>query len=335
MNRLGEGMEIVSFYNIVKEIEEEKVRRNSLKEENSDDSLKEKITSDTLSKETSKCSRYFKEMLKGAKINLDYFQNEKNNYEIPLEAKDAVKRLLQLYTSKSMKDIRKSQFEHLTYQELKEIVDCLEILLRSKLQGKTLLLELDKLAFLMKHPLKEAISELEEESLEELMNDAKVMLSYNAELDLQLNQRDRTVLMKYYNQEIKKLNKGLRRIVEIVMELREEEIIRISDEAIEKYDHETFRTKTSIHNEVLTEILQEPDEYIKDLAEIVGLMPGSDIAPILKELETLRQTNEDTLHFRLVTDNYADFSEKYNDTEDLIDEAIEIYKDEKRKNKLP
>ncbi|MER2006247.1 MAG: hypothetical protein ABS939_02245 [Psychrobacillus sp.] len=115
----------------------------------------------------------------------------------------------------------------------------------------------------MKHLLKEAISELEEESLEELISDAKLMLTSNAGLDLQLNQRDRTVLMKYYNQEIKKLNSGLRRIINIVMELREEEILRISDKEAEKYEHETYRERTPIHSKVLEEILQEPDEYIK------------------------------------------------------------------------
>ncbi|MEK4244472.1 hypothetical protein MKZ20_03905 [Psychrobacillus sp. FSL K6-2684] len=36
-------MEIVSFYNIVKEIEEEKIRKSSLKEENSEDSLKDSL----------------------------------------------------------------------------------------------------------------------------------------------------------------------------------------------------------------------------------------------------------------------------------------------------
>ena len=324
-NRLGEGMEIVSFYNIVKEIEEE---------ENIKANLQEKIPSDILSTKTSKYSRYFKEILKGSKISLDYFQTEKNNYEIPLEAKEAVKRLLQLYASKPMKVVRKSQFEHLTYHEMKEIVDCLENLLRAKLKGKTLLLELDKLAFLMKHPLKAAISKLEEESLDELMNDAKLVLSSNAILDLQLNQRDRTVLMKYYNQEIKKLNKGLRRIVEIVKELREEEILQISDEATEKYVHETYTEKTPIHNNVLEEILQEPNEYLEELQNIVGLKTGSDLATILEELETLRETKEDTLHFRLVTDEDADFSQKYTDTEELINEAIEIYQEEKGNNKL-
>lgn len=314
---------MVSFYNIVKEIMEKKSKKKSFK-----------VPSDIVSKETSKYSRYFKEILYGAKINLAYFQTEKSEYEIPVEAKDAVKRLLQLYTSKPMKAIRKSQFEHLTYQEMQEIVGCLEILLRSKLQGKILLLEIDKLAFLMKHPLKEAIFELEEESLEELMSDAKLMLTSNAELDLQLNQRDRTVLMKYYNQEIKKLNKGLRRIIDIVMELREEEILLKSDKATEKYEHETYREKTPIHNKVLEEILEKPDEYIKDLRKMVGLPPGSDITTILTELETLRQSKEDTLHFRLVIDDDANFSQKYTDTVDLINNAIEIYQEEIRSNKL-
>jgi len=318
-------MEIVSFYNLVKEIEEEK---------NIKSGIQEKIPSDILSTKTSMYSRYFKEILNGANIGLDYFQTEKNNYEIPLEAKGAVIKLLQMYTSKPMKAIRKSKFEYLTYQEMKEIVDCLEILLCSKLQGNTLLLELDKLAFFMKHPLKAAISELEEESLEELMNDAKEMLSTNAALDIQLNQRDRTVLMKYYNHEIKKLNMGLRRIVEIVKELREEEILQISDEATEKYEHETYTEKIPIHNEIVEEILKEPNEYLEELQNIVGLTTGSDVAAILEELDTLRETKEDTLHFRLVTDDAGDFSQKYTDTEELINEAIEIYQEEKGNNKL-
>ncbi|MER2006246.1 MAG: hypothetical protein ABS939_02240 [Psychrobacillus sp.] len=118
-------MEKFSFYNIVKEIMEEKSKKERFK-----------VPSDLVSKETSKYSRYFKEILYGSKINLAYFQTEKNEYEIPVEAKDVVKRLLLLYTSKPMKAIRKSQFEHLTYQEMQEIVGCLEIFLRSKLQGK-------------------------------------------------------------------------------------------------------------------------------------------------------------------------------------------------------
>lgn len=316
-------MKAISLYEIVKEIE---IENNGSTGE---------VPSDEISKKSSDYSKKFKEILNGLHIDQTYFIKPKPSigYTIPMDAKDAVKKLLLLYTSKPMKQVRKSQFEHLTFQEMKEIVECIKVLLCCTLQGKTLLVELNKLEVLTQYTVKEAYSYMWEEGLDSLVEDTKSMLIPSFEH--MLNHGDRVELMKYYSLEISQLNKRVQEIINLVNDIREDEIIQISNHEYEQCEKEEVDGRFEIHEQIVKYLLKESKskskskEYFDSLKEIRFLAGLANEEEVLKELEKLVQDKNETVKLKLVMSEDFDFEQHYRSSEEVVYEAIIKYYKEK------
>lgn len=310
-------MKVATMYEIVKEIEI--------------DSLKREIPSDEISKKTSEYSKKFKEILNGLNIDPAYFKNAKpsNEYAIPEDARDAVKKLLVLYTSKPMKRVRKSQFEHLSFHEMKDIVECIKVLLCCTLQGKSLLIELNKLEVLTQYAVKEAYFHMQEDSLDGLVGDTKEMLTPSFER--MLNHGDRIELMNYYNLEIYRLNKRVRNIIQLVNDIREEELTEISDHEYEQREKDEIDERFEIHEQIVKYFLKESKnksksiEYIEFIKEVGSFTGLDNEEKVLKELKELSQSGRGTTRFKLVTYEDADFEQYYRPPTEVVFEAIRKY----------
>lgn len=303
----------VSLYSIVDEIKQ--AEGKSLK-------------SDQLSKETSKYSKNLKEILTGLSIDPDLFKDNDGKYEIPAQAKDEVIKMLNLYTSKEMKLVRKSQFDDLEYKDLKEIIESVKLLLSCKLSGKTLLIHLNQLEVLTQFSLKKAIDEFQEEGIQALIKESRQILDRSFEMIL--NQADRAALMKYYNQLIIQLHEDWEQIIEIVNDIREAEVGEVTDEDMDTYENAQRDAKFPIHKAVLKDILGMKEEiqkkHLEELKKQINLETN---AEILKELQLLAKKNV-TDHFKLVTDEDYDVSKVYQSTDDLIKEAVTIHLENKK-----
>lgn len=312
-------MKAISLYEIVKEIE---VDNNGSKGE---------VPSDEISKKSSDYSKKFKEILKGLHIDQAYFIKSKPSvgYSIPVDAKDAVKRLLLLYTSKPMKQVRKSQFEHLTFYEMREIVECVKKLLCCTLQGGVLLTELNKLEILTQYTVKEAYSHMWEKGLDSLIGDTKSMLIPSFEQ--MLNHGDRVELMKYYSLEISYLNKRVQEIIHIVNDMREDEIIHISHRDHEQPENEEDDGRFGIHEQIVKYLLKESKskskskEYFENLNEIGYLAGLKNEEEVLKELKKLVQNNNESTKLKLVISADSDFAQNYRSSEEVVFEATRKY----------
>ncbi|SDM42708.1 hypothetical protein [Sediminibacillus halophilus] len=304
-------MKKISIYGIVEEV------------------LEEGTSSVEISKQTSAYSRKFKEILNGLRIDPQYFKKQgskKSEYEIPIEAKGAVKNLLLSYTSSPMKSVRKGKFEHLTFQDLKGIVECIKILLSYTLQGKTLLVELNKLDTLTQFNVKKSFSQMKDESIKELIEETESMLCPN--FNNMLNQEDRVFLTNHYMLEIKHLNKRLREIIDIVHELREEEVLLTSDLKSKQGEITAKEERLEIHEQVVKELLEkgEDDElYLSNLKELKEVTGIKNEEMVVKELKELANNNEGTSHFKIVTNEDADLGQKFRTSEEVINEAVRLY----------
>jgi hypothetical protein len=309
----------ISLYEIVKEIE---IESNGSKGE---------VPSDEISKKSSDYSKKFKEILNGLHIDPAYFIKPKPSvgYTIPVDAKDAVKKLLLLYTSKPMKQVRKSNFEHLTFQEMREIVECIKKLLCCTLQGEVLLTELNKLEVLTQYTVKEAYSHMWEVGLDSLVEDTKSMLTPSFEH--MLNHGDRVELMKYYSLEISQLNKRVQEIINIVNDMREDEIIQISHHEHEQHEKEEADGRFEIHEQIVKYLLKESKskskskEYFENLNEIGFLTGLENEEEVLKELKKLVQNKNEKAKLKLVKSEDSDFAEHYRCSNEVVYEAIRKY----------
>jgi hypothetical protein len=291
-----------------------------------------KLESDALSDQSTAYSRKFKQILRGLSIDPDMFkkdESEKEGYDIPLEAKDAVKSMLNLYTTKAMKSVRKSEFDGLSYKDIKEIIEYVKILLANKLSGIALLRHLNQLELITQYSLKQAVYEFEEDGIRSLIDETKKMLEKNFELTL--NQMDKTILLQFYNQVIVKLHKNWGELINIINDLREMEISVIQDDI----DKEVCGSKEfEIHEAVLKEILklkqEEQEMHIEVLKEFTNIKNGE---KLLQELKELSKNGNRTEHFKLVTDEDINYDKEYKRTEELIVEAMKILREEKQQQK--
>ncbi|SDQ06682.1 hypothetical protein [Virgibacillus salinus] len=312
----GVRMSYVSFYQIVKELEDEKHKDATA------------LQSDEYSQKVSDYSRKFKEILDGVHVDIDYFKGSKG-YQFPEASKSAVKTLLSLYTSSPMKRVRKGNVDDLSFKEIQEIIECIKELLSNTLCGKTLLGELNKLEAISQYSFKKSNADLKDQSLDTLSKDAKELLtSMDGEW---LSPEDRMTLVDYQKQELKQLTEKIKRVATFMSLLREKELM----EQQEQESQEIENQKKKIHVQVAKEIVRmnekkknkpteemKEDMSVRELVEWTGLSEGK----ILTELNKLLHEKE-SKQFTLVTyKNEKDADVRT--SKDILLEAIQTYNED-------
>lgn len=295
----------VSMYRITKEI---------LEEERTADAFK-------ISDKSSEYSKHFKKILRGLMVNPDIFKNKKGNYEIPVKAKEEVKKLLK---SKETLPIRNGEFGNASLTNLQETINSIKTLLECKLSGNDLQRELEQLEVITQFSIRQSIHSIEIGGIQNVTNDINRMLS--VDFEQVLSQDDRAVILDFYEEELESLYLKLRRIIQIISDLREVELNHVTEEEESSSCDELADGRQKIDEMVITEVLKEKQEQ-KILCEHMGIQS---INVLVEELKDLQSNKEGTENFIFVTNKERDSKKQYRSSEDVLKEAASIFHEEQK-----
>lgn len=148
--------EFVSFYSICKELHKEESQGRDI-----DEYYREQRDR-------------FKEILVHMEIDIETLRQEKNGAILLPEArKENVKKLLKGYTSKAMRKVRKSDFQTMENQDLKDIVENMEGLLVDRLEGKDRYEQMSRMYMRTRVKVDEAIDDLKRTAIEGILHDSR------------------------------------------------------------------------------------------------------------------------------------------------------------------
>lgn len=172
----------------------------------------------------------FREIILAAGIDVELLKN--GAFEIPVSQKEYVKSLLNEFTSKPMKKFRKKNFDQLQFDELKPIVQKIDALLSSGIENSAKIRERSKMYVDTRYLVNEAITEVRSKAIEQAILDMESMRPILTDNDYYLNDSDRAYLIRYYGQLLSDTSAIWHKIVSIVSDLREQEILSISEEEL-------------------------------------------------------------------------------------------------------
>lgn len=152
---------------------------------------------------------------------------QKDKYRIPLKQKDNIKKMLQEYTSKKMKLIRKEKFDEIPAEELGRIVAMVEGILKERLGNDERYEEQRTCVYLKtRYPVLKNIEEVRKMVLERIVQDMEDMKPVI--LDNTLQDMDKVYLLRYYRNLLEEASQQWREVVQNVSDLRTLEIADIS-----------------------------------------------------------------------------------------------------------
>lgn len=254
-------------------------------------------------------------------VNPDIFKNKKGNYEIPVKAKEEVKKLLK---SKETLPIRNGEFGNASLTNLQETINSIKTLLECKLSGNDLQRELEQLEVITQFSIRQSIHSIEIGGIQNVTNDINRMLS--VDFEQVLSQDDRAVILDFYEEELESLYLKLRRIIQIISDLREVELNHVTEEEESSSCDELADGRQKIDEMVITEVLKEKQEQ-KILCEHMGIQS---INVLVEELKDLQSNKEGTENFIFVTNKERDSKKQYRSSEDVLKEAASIFHEEQK-----
>ncbi|SMB82724.1 hypothetical protein SAMN00017405_0958 [Desulfonispora thiosulfatigenes DSM 11270] len=216
----------VSLYKICEELFEEKSQKEK---EKSKEDFEEKSFQNYYNKQKSR----FKEILTSLGIDINVLRKvEDDTFEIPVEKKKIVKKLLHNYTSKVMKKVRKKDFTGIPIKELKQIIGDVELIMDGKVDDGKYQLERNRMYFLTRYSVAKVISDIKEDLLKQIETDIEEMIPIVTEYTL--NDEDKINLLRFYKMRLKEMHEEMKSIVQYVSDYRLDELFNISQEMIEQ-----------------------------------------------------------------------------------------------------
>lgn len=216
------------------------------------DNLKDPDNSDDPDNYYKKCKAKFNDILLKTGIEKKTLKkNKEDEYEIPVNKKEIVKKLIKEYTTVSSKLIRESRFVDVEIDKLQEVIYDIETLLKEKLDNKEYIEQRNNLYLVTNYPILRSISDIRKKAIETIIKDmenvkplmmnivtkrntnnikAKKMNEIPQDnKNIGLNFTDKTYLLDYYKELIISASQQWKAIVEKVDQMRLEEILNIGD----------------------------------------------------------------------------------------------------------
>lgn len=266
----------ISFYKICRELLEEKEKE---------------FTENRLTNFRKEQQDRFIEILTQAGIDPDTLRVRKNGpFQIPTKEKEFIKSLLRDYTTPVITKIRRKDFKNITSNELTPLIERIDPLLDSIEDPIIRLRERSKLYATTSYILKQA-SEEAYSHLEPLIQIDTTRFNPDIEKAFILNDSDAAYLLQHYKVMLEETSRRWNELVEIVGELREEELMNILD------------TDGSLDKEIDID-----DKFIQRFEEISTLV------------QKATQIRKNTLIHRLLTFRNKPSSEKLDQVRELIQE---------------
>jgi hypothetical protein len=213
----------------------------------------------------------FKEILTILGVDNEVLKKiNKNEYEIPKSKKNIVKKLLNDYTKKPMKNyIRKKKFDEVQLDNLQEIVADVESLLKGKLEEEKYINERNKMYFNTRYPIRKAIEDTKKEAVEQILEDIEEIKPIFAENNETLNDSDKIYLINYYKDLLKQVSSQWKQIVENVNDIRLQEITEISEQSLnnEIDDEDAYEELSELMDDSRAVVWQAIMEYKGEIDE--------------------------------------------------------------------
>ncbi|MGV8980539.1 hypothetical protein [Clostridium sp.] len=196
-----------------------------------DEDIKNEQTVDTFENYYSGVMKKFKEILSG--LGVDYNNLKKTDeagYKIALSQKENVKEMIRSYKSKYVKLARKKKFNEMSTENLKDIINNVDTIISESLDNNEHYKVLSNIYMTTRIAFDEKVSELTKEGIAQIIKDIEDLKPIS--LDITISEMDRIALLNYYLQLIKQNSCKFKRIIELVNDIRENEIIDASSEMV-------------------------------------------------------------------------------------------------------
>jgi len=142
------------------------------------------------------------------------------------KGKGIIKDLLSKYKTKTMKEIRKSNFKNISLEELTPILKQAEQLVGTKLDGERLKREIGEMYVITRFEMKKTLEEMHKTVLKQITDN--IDRQFPIVTMKNLNDSDKIHLLQLYKQMLTETSKKWSSILDIVSELRAKEIEEIS-----------------------------------------------------------------------------------------------------------
>lgn len=292
----GNIMETHSMYSIVRDLYN--LEGNQL--ENKEKTVKKK----------------FKSIMSTLLIDANIFKNNKGHFAFTDEGRDHLISILNFYDRKKEEFISPWDTEGIDLDELKDLIDITENLLKAQLEGKILKDNLVSLHMNLNYTMKKTISNIQNDFESIIINEAHNLLRIDSTAFF--NQEDKEKMLNLYRILLRQTNNNW---INLIQYVSEERLIETSTGLTSLKDH--LQDKLVIDKDIYSEIesMKEEDQT-SEFEHMQGTFTDHvDLETIKKEFNDLKQV-EETKHLKLSTiDDNA--PSPYKPIEEILDGSVQ------------